>query len=53
MILQFPFYAGIMGMMVAANDDDVSLASFISDFFVSVSNDADVPDAVLPGRRYD
>ena len=24
-LLQFPFYAGIMGMMVAANDQGVSL----------------------------
>lgn len=36
-ILQFPFYAGIMGLMVGANADGVSLASIISNFFVSIS----------------
>ena len=29
-LLQFPFYAGIMGMMVAANAEGVSLAGVIS-----------------------
>lgn len=42
-LLQFPFYAGIMGMMVAANADGVSLASVISDFFVSISNTVTFP----------
>lgn len=43
-LLQFPFYAGIMGMMVAVNPDTgVSLAGIISDFFVSVSNDVTFP----------
>ncbi len=37
-LLQFPFYAGIMGMMIAANADGISLASVISHFFVSISN---------------
>lgn len=37
-ILQFPFYAGIMGMMTGANADGVSLASVISNAFVSVAN---------------
>lgn len=41
-ILQFPFYAGIMGIMVATNpdlgDQGVSLAAAISNFFVNISN---------------
>ncbi|NLL23428.1 MAG: TIGR00366 family protein, partial [Tissierellia bacterium] len=36
-ILQFPFYAGIMGMMTGANADGVSLASVISNFFVNIA----------------
>ena len=43
MLLQFPFYAGIMGMMVAANAEGVSLAGVISEFFVSVSNNVTFP----------
>ena len=42
-LLQFPFYAGIMGMMVAANADGVSLAGVISDFFVNISNQVTFP----------
>ena len=42
-LLQFPFYAGIMGMMVATNADGVSLASTISNFFVSISNNVTFP----------
>ena len=42
-LLQFPFYAGIMGLMVAKNGDGVSLAGIIADFFVSVSNDVTFP----------
>ncbi len=42
-LLQFPFYAGIMGMMVAANDQGVSLAGVISQFFVSISNNVTFP----------
>ena len=42
-LLQFPFYAGIMGMMVAANDQGVSLASVISQFFVNISNNVTFP----------
>ena len=37
-LLQFPFYAGIMGMMVATNAEGTSLAGVISNFFVSISN---------------
>ncbi len=42
-LLQFPFYAGIMGLMTAANANGVSLASIISDFFVSISNTVTFP----------
>lgn len=42
-ILQFPFYAGIMGMMIAKNVDGVSLAGIISDFFVGISSDVSFP----------
>lgn len=36
-ILQFPFYAGIMGMMTGGNADGLSLAAVISNAFVSIS----------------
>jgi len=42
-LLQFPFYAGIMGMMTAVNADGVSLAGVISNFFVSISNHVTFP----------
>ncbi|MDO4546410.1 MAG: TIGR00366 family protein, partial [Bacillota bacterium] len=43
-ILQFPFYAGIMGMMVGANPETgASLAGVISEGFVSISNDVTFP----------
>ena len=42
-LLQFPFYAGIMGMMVAKNADGLSLAAVLSNFFVSISNDVTFP----------
>ena len=42
-LLQFPFYAGIMGMMTAGNADGVSLASVISNFFVSISTNVTFP----------
>ena len=42
-LLQFPFYAGIMGLMVASNDAGVSLAGIISDFFVSISSNVTFP----------
>ena len=37
-ILQFPFYAGIMGMMVGANAAGVSCAGLMSNWFVNISN---------------
>ena len=42
-LLQFPFYAGIMGMMVATNADGISLASTISHFFVNISTQITLP----------
>lgn len=36
-ILQFPFYAGIMGMMTAANANGVSLAGIITEGILSIS----------------
>ena len=42
-LLQFPFYAGIMGLMVAKNDAGVSLAGTISNFFVNISNEVTFP----------
>jgi short-chain fatty acids transporter len=42
-ILQFPFYAGIMGMMVGANANGVSLAGVISNGFVNMSTATTFP----------
>ncbi|WP_087016954.1 short-chain fatty acid transporter [Thaumasiovibrio subtropicus] len=42
-LLQFPFYAGIMGMMVAKGPEGVSLAGAVSDWFVSISNSFTFP----------
>lgn len=42
-LLQFPFYAGIMGMMTASGDSGVSLAAVISQGFVSISNETTFP----------
>ncbi|WP_297210469.1 short-chain fatty acid transporter [uncultured Flavonifractor sp.] len=42
-LLQFPFYAGIMGLMVATNANDVSLAGIIANFFTNISNDVTFP----------
>ena len=43
-LLQFPFYAGIMGLMVAANPETgVSLASIIANFFTNISNEITFP----------
>ena len=43
-LLQFPFYAGIMGLMVAQNPETgLSLAKIISNFFVSISNGTTFP----------
>ncbi|ARU88626.1 short-chain fatty acid transporter [Pseudomonas sp. M30-35] len=37
-VIQFPFYAGIMGMMVGANADGISLGKLVTDAFVTWSN---------------
>lgn len=42
-ILQFPFYAGIMGMMTGNNAEGLNLAASISNWFVSVSNERTFP----------
>lgn len=42
-LLQFPFYAGIMGVMTGANADGVSLAVLMSNFFVNISTPATFP----------
>ena len=42
-ILQFPFYAGIMGIMTATGPTGQSLAGAISDFFVNISNQTTFP----------
>ena len=42
-LLQFPFYAGIMGMVTATGDSGVSLAAVISQSFVSISNETTFP----------
>ena len=42
-ILQFPFYAGIMGMMTYAPEASESLAAVISNGFVSISNQSTFP----------
>ena len=42
-ILQFPFYAGIMGMMVGHPEDGQSLAHVLSMAIVSVANDVTFP----------
>lgn len=42
-IIQFPFYAGIMGMMTGASAEGLSLAQQMSTFFVSVSTEVTFP----------
>lgn len=42
-LLQFPFYAGIMGIMTGANSEGVSLAVLMSNFFVNISTPATFP----------
>ena len=42
-LLQFPFYAGIMGMMVAQDASGLSLAAVISNIFVNISNEITYP----------
>lgn len=42
-ILQFPFYAGIMGIMVGTDANGNSLAVLMSNFFVSISTERTFP----------
>ena len=42
-LLQFPFYAGIMGMMTAVGPGGVSLAGAISSQFVAIANETTFP----------
>ncbi|MCU6763141.1 Short-chain fatty acids transporter [uncultured Roseburia sp.] len=42
-ILQFPFYAGIMGIMTGVGAGGISLAGAISSFFVNISNTVTFP----------
>ena len=42
-LLQFPFYAGIMGMMVGADEAGRSLGSVITNAMMSVTNDVTFP----------
>jgi len=43
-LLQFPWYAGIMGLMVATNPETgVSLAGIIANFFTNISNEITFP----------
>ena len=42
-LLQFPFYAGIMGIMTAKGADGTSLAGVLSQFFVSISTEVTFP----------
>jgi len=42
-IIQFPFYAGIMGMVIGVGASGLSLANIMSDGFVSISNAATLP----------
>lgn len=42
-ILQFPFYAGLMGMMTAKGPEGISLAGAISNVFVNISTTTTFP----------
>lgn len=42
-MLQFPFYAGIIGMMTGVNAQGASLAILISNFFVEIANQFTFP----------
>ncbi len=42
-LLQFPFYAGIMGIMTGTNADGSSLAILMSNFFVNISTPKNIP----------
>lgn len=42
-ILQFPFYAGIMGIMTCSSADGISLAGAISEACISIANQTTFP----------
>lgn len=42
-VILFPFYGGIMGLMTGANADGVSIGTQISEFFVSVASKESFP----------
>ncbi|ONI38774.1 short-chain fatty acid transporter [Candidatus Epulonipiscium fishelsonii] len=42
-MLQFPFYAGIIGMMTGVTGDGASIAGLISNMFVDISNTFNFP----------
>lgn len=42
-MLQFPFYAGIIGMMTGANAEGISIAVLISNFFVQIATNVTFP----------
>lgn len=42
-ILQFPFYAGIMGLMIGKNAAGISLADNITNLFLNISNQTTFP----------
>lgn len=42
-LLQFPFYAGIMGIITGVGASGVSLAGVVSDTFISISNQTTYP----------
>jgi len=42
-VLQFPFYAGIMGLMTGSNAEGVNLASVITEVFLNISNEKTFP----------
>lgn len=42
-LLQFPFYAGIMGMMIGANEGGNSLAGVLSLAFANIANEHTLP----------
>lgn len=42
-LLQFPFYAGIMGLMKFTGAEGVSMAGFISQIFIDISNGTTFP----------
>lgn len=42
-VILFPFYGGIMGLMTGANADGVSIGTQISEFFVSVASQETFP----------